>query len=472
MKIQFVGGAYQARSATIDCQECVNYYQENEQPTSKEPTALIGTPGLKLLVELPTSPIRGVYTTSTGRMYAAAGNTIYEITTAYDYTVISTISTVSGAVVFADNGQQVIAVDGQYGYVITLLTNAFVQITDSNFPGSTHVVFIDGRFVGNTPGSGEWRFSESYDGTVWEIDTAQAEGSPDTLLSIQKLNNQIWMFGTQSIEVWYNAGTSPVPYERINSASMTIGTTAKDSPATNGIAIFWLGSNTAGKNVVFMATGYQAQQISTHAIENIISSFVKQDDAIGYCYQQEGHNFYVLNFLTDNRTLVYDMSTGVWHERSNWDRVYGKHLHHRAVCHCTFNNKNIVGDYLNGIIYEYSLDYYTDNGNTIRRERTSPHIHQDMKRILFSSFEVDVERGVSNPSCVDSDAKAMLKWSDDGGMTWSNEYIRSLGKVGKYRESVCWNRLGTSKDRVFRFSVTDPVKSIIVGASISAVAEK
>lgn len=67
--------------------------------------------------------------------------------------------------------------------------------------------------------------------------------------------------------------------------------------------------------------------------------------------------------------------------------------------------------------------------------------------------------------------RIMLQWSDDGGYTWSNEYWVSVGKQGNYRSMVNFHRLGMSRDRVFRVTVTDPVRWVFCGASIEASAE-
>lgn len=63
----------------------------------------------------------------------------------------------------------------------------------------------------------------------------------------------------------------------------------------------------------------------------------------------------------------------------------------------------------------------------------------------------------------------MLRWSDDGGHTWSNEYWRDMGLVGEYGKRVIWRRLGMTtklRDRVYEISGTDPVKIAIMGAEL------
>ena len=66
-------------------------------------------------------------------------------------------------------------------------------------------------------------------------------------------------------------------------------------------------------------------------------------------------------------------------------------------------------------------------------------------------------------------AKVMLRWSDDGGHTWSNEHWASMGAKGEYGTRVIWRRLGMTgklRDRVYEVSGTDPVKIAIMGAEL------
>jgi hypothetical protein len=50
-----------------------------------------------------------------------------------------------------------------------------------------------------------------------------------------------------------------------------------------------------------------------------------------------------------------------------------------------------------------------------------------------------------------SDPQVMLRFSDDGGHTWSNEHWKSMGKIGRYGYRTIWRRLGATmkiRDRV------------------------
>jgi Neuraminidase (sialidase) len=213
-----------------------------------------------------------------------------------------------------------------------------------------------------------------------------------------------------------------------------------------------------------MATNYQPQKISTTAIDYVIGQIDDITDAIGMAYTQEGHNFYMLTFPRGNRSICFDLTTGYWHERAYFDEstsVQGRHL---ANYMSFFDGRTICGDYRNGNTYELDLDTCTDNGGTIVRERTCAHVHSDRKRLYYKEFEIDCERGTGDQDGQGEAPQVFLQTSDDGGYNWSSEKWATFGKVGKYKTRMRWQRLGKSRDRVFRIKASDPVKMIILGA--------
>jgi len=291
-----------------------------------------------------------------------------------------------------------------------------------------------------------------------------AEGLPDAIQTLTSIRNDLWVIGEMSVEIWYNPPGYDInnPFIR-RTTFMNNGTVAKHSIATNGDNLFWLGSSASGFGQIWMTSNYTPTKISTNAIDHMIESLVRIDDAVGWCYTQEGHGFYVISFMSGNKTFVFDLSTNEWHERAEWDgKKFNRYI---PNCQCFFSDMNLVGDYRNSNIYKLDLNKYTDNGNIVRRVRTGPHLHNDRQRVFWKDFEIDIERGVGldgeDPT---ANPQAFLQWSDDGGFTWSNEYWGSWGGRGKYKTRLRWKRLGYSRDRVYRLTVADSVKTVLIGA--------
>ncbi len=327
--------------------------------------------------------------------------------------------------------------------------------------------------VFNEPNSQKVWVTELLDGTsVDPLDFASAEGSPDGLVAINVDHREAWLFGTDSIEVWYDAGLADFPLTRIQGAFNEIGCVAAFSIAKLDNALFWLGTDARGQGIVYRANGYTGVRVSTHAIEYAIAQYGNLADAVAYTYQQEGHAFYVLTFPTGNATWVYDVSTQAWHERAGWNTALGEFTRHRSNCQCNFGGNTIVGDFENGNIYTLDLDVYADNGGIqkwLRSWRALPTGQNNLKRSAHHSLQLDVESGTGLNDGQGSDPEVMLRFSDDGGHTWSNEHWSKMGKIGQYFKRVFWRKLGMTlklRDRVYEVSGTDPVKMVIVGAEL------
>ncbi len=467
----FIGGAYLGRSKAIDSQECINLYPEIEQQSSKNVIALLGTPGLSSFsVVTPGAGTSGrgmFYSPSTGRLIVVTGDTVAEISTTGTVTSRGTLGTSTGPVRYAENANnEVIIVDGTSGWILDLSTNVLTEISDPAFPATpTHVGFISGYFIVNQGDTGNFFWSAQDDGTSWAaLDSANAEGSPDGLKGLIVNRNELWLIGESTMEVWAitAASSSSERFQRIPGTLRNRGSSAANSIMEIHDHNFWLGATQNGYGIVWMSVGYEPQRISTSAIEYQIRSYSTISDAVGFTYQFEGHVFYILTFPTANVTWVYDISTQLWHQWSYNNSGAAERT--RALYQAFFNGNNYVQDHSTGQIYQLDLDTYTDNGAEIRRVRSSPHVHADQKRISYAKFEVDIESGTGLTSGQGNDPQMMLQISNDGGYTWGSELWTDMGAKGKYKTRTEWHRLGRSRDRVFRVTITDPIKVVLINA--------
>lgn len=464
----FVGPSYSPRAKNLDAQQCINLYPEVGGTTSKTVMALLGTPGLALWATLAGGSVRGLLRFSDTLAVAVCGPNVYSLTTNGASTLLGTISNGTSPVSMASNGTIIMLVTGPAGYVVDPVAKTVTQITAEAFTGADCVDFIDGYFVFNQPGSGRFQITGLYSSDIDELDFATAEGSPDNIVSLLVDHRELWLFGSNSTEVYFNSGNADFPFERIAGAYIEQGCAATHSVAKADNSVFWLTADDRGKGMVMRSVGYQPQRVSDHALEYALSQYTTVSDAVAYTYQQEGHSFYVLVLPTANVTWTYDISSGMWHQRAWRNPADGSMNRHRANTHMAFAGENIVGDWEAGKLYRLDLDVFTDNGDPVARVRTCPHLSDpDYRYQIFDSLQLDMQVGVGLPSGQGSDPKAMLQWSTDGGYTWSNELWASMGKLGDRRARVKWRRLGRSRDRVFKVVITDPVRVVIVGASVT-----
>jgi len=472
MKTPILGSSYVARSVNAADNRLVNLFPEIVPEAGKEPAFLNRAPGLKLLNTVGLGPIRGLWAFSSddGVGFVVSGTQLYKINNAYAATLIGSVSG-TGPVSMSDNGTQLFIACNGPSYIYNNTTGGFGQITDPDFPGAVTVCYLDGYFVFNEPNSQRMWITQLLDGTsIDPLDFASTEGSPDGLIAVASNFREVWAFGTNSIEVWYDTGATDFPLQRIQGAFNELGCAAPFSVAKMDNGLFWLGRDRRGQGIVYRANGYTGIRISTHAVEWQIQQYADMSDAIGYTYQQDGHSFYVLVFPTANTTWIYDAATQAWHERAGF--IDGAFTRHRGNCQMAFNNKILIGDFENGNVYAFDLDDFSDNGSIqkwLRSWRALPTGQNNLKRTAQHSLQLDCETGVGLNDGQGSNPEAMLRWSDDGGHTWSNEHWASMGKIGQYYKRVIWRRLGMTlklRDRVYEISGTDPVKIAIMGAEL------
>lgn len=470
-KIPFVGPAYQARSLNADAQRSVNCYVEMDGASPRAPVALYGTPGTVLKVTLPKSPVRAGIKEGAFSWWVA-GNTVYRVDAAYAVTVVGAIGTSSGEVGLASNGQQVLIVDGVGGWLLDVGDSTLTAITSEGFPvGVKRATYQDGYFVvaGQAGSQSFWINQTPYDGATWDaLDFASAEGSPDNTIGLISDHRELWLFGQNSAEIWLNTGSSDFPFQRSGNAFIEHGCAAAGTIAKADNTVFWLGADDKGAGIVWRAQGYQPVRISTHAIETVLSG-AELSDAFAFTYQQEGHIFYVLTLPTANQTWVYDAATQQWHERVWRNPALGTLSRWRANCSVYANGEHLVGDYESGNIYALDLDAYTDNGDPILRLRSTAATESLQVRMFYSMLQVDMETGVGKATGQGANPLLMLRYSSDGGHTWSNEKTATIGKIGEYSARAKFNRLGSGRNRVWEISLTDPVKFAVFGAVVDGI---
>jgi hypothetical protein len=377
-----------------------------------------------------------------------------------------------------------------------------IPTNDGAFSGATTVDIVDNYFVYSRPSSQQFGASDALSPVSQALSFASKDGAPDNLIALIVDHREVYLLGEASSEVWVDVGAFPFPFQRIPGTSTQHGIVAEDSVSRLGDSFAYVSRNLRGQGQVMQMQGYKPTRISTHAVEN---SLVNQTitDAIAWTYQLEGHEVYVVTFPTINLTWAYDIATGMWHKWLYSDTT-GAYSRHRGNCCAEFQGMVLVGDYANGKIYELDKSNYTDDGNYVRRLRRAPHLVTDFQRQYFEEFQIQFQPGVGttglsvpfykyigSPYVIYSTAtltipaaenyvlgtvqqqtttepQAMLRWSDDGGSTWSNEHWTTIGALGKYQNRAIWRRLGTARDRVFEVVVTDPVKAVIVSANLKA----
>ena len=378
--------------------------------------------------------------------------------------------------------------------------------TDGAFTGGGIVDVNDNYFIYTRPDTQQFAVSDILSPITQGLSFASKFSSPDNLVSLIANNGQLFLLGEKSSEVWNDQGTFPVAYQRVPGTSTQQGIIAPFSVSRVGNSFAYVSQNIRGVNQIVLINGYIPQRISTHAVENsLLDQYTA--DAVAYTYQLEGHEVYVVTFPTIDITWAYDFTTQLWHKWL-WTDIDNNYHRHRSNCAAVFQGYVVVGDWENGNLYQLDQSNYTDNNQTIRRLRRAPHLTTDLQRQYFDELQIQFQPGVGiqgfsrdrntylgDPYTIGAtealtigyqdifvignagqiqirdvlyNPKAMLRWSNDGGSTWSKEYWQDIGQQGKYRHRAIWRRLGMARDRIFEVVVSDPVKAVIVSANLKA----
>lgn len=353
----------------------------------------------------------------------------------------------------------------------TTITAAQVltTVTDGPFNGANTVDNTDNFIIYNSPNSNQWGCTNVASIVSSGLNFATTLTAPGNLVGVIVNKREVFLLSEYTSEVWVDVGAYPFPFQIVPGSSIQHGCAARGSIARLGESFAFLAQDTRGVATVVMMNGYNAQRISTHAIEYAIQNYPIVSDAIAFTYQEDGHEFYVLTFPTADVTWAFDLATGLWAKRAWTDNQNVDHRI-RANCMMNFGGKVIVGDWQNGNIYLMDKSTFTDNGQKVIRRRRCPHLTTDLKRMFHSDLQIQFQPGVGLQSGQGVNPQAMLRWSDDGGSTWSNEHWTTIGLVGQYKNRAIWRRLGYARDRIYEVVMSDPVKAVVISANLNALA--
>jgi hypothetical protein len=485
LPIPLAGNHGIARSTIESNQITLNLYAEVTKD-GKVPVPLYRCPGLKTSVDLGGLQ-RSNGALFDGKIFFVVGSKLKSIDSNEAITEVGTINSTSGRVSIIEGQTYLMLVDGQNGYAYDGTTLS--AITDVDFPAEqtpplevNHVTYKDGFFCVVAKDTGDYYVSAAEDPTSWEgLDFENAEGRPDLLKTIHASDDFLYLFGEYSTEAHYNAGDPVFPFRRAQGGVSSWGVHAEWSLAEGDNAVFYLGQIREGGIAVCKTMGARVEVISTPEIADEINKLGTTSDAFGFCYMQRSHHFYVLTFPQSKKTFTFDITTGLWATRGTKD--LGRW---RPNGHGYFNNKHYVGDILGGQFYTLDLETYTDGDDWLECKRITAPIHKDYRPMTFHELILDLEGGVGgsdlNPEpdfvewtedevmewtlddymewqtqerSVDNNPAIMMRYSDDGGKTWSSELVAQIGNIGNYKYKAVWYQLGESYERIFEFRTTD-----------------
>lgn len=448
--------SYRLRSKKAAQTRLLNCFASIPPPEGRAPVLIQGIAGIAPFSTISQSPQRAGIQFN-GALYSLAGSTLYRVDSAGVYTALGIIPG-TGQVDIAKNASQIAILVEPNLWVYDGVTLS--QVTDIDFAlrGAKRMAVMDnyGAFI--EPNSGRWFICDLSDFTVYDsLDFATAEGNPDNLLSIESNNRQFVLLGEESIELWDNTGASGFPFERNPNGYVECGCGAPYATVSIDNTVYWIDQDRLARRL----EGNIARRFSTEGVEQRWQDYSTIADAKAFAYVFDGHTFVVFTFPTAGASWCYDINTQEWHERQS----YG-YNHWRASWVVKCYDRTFVGDTQSGNIGAMSAETYSEWGQPLVREGTSGAITDRGRWVQHDRLELDLDVGNFPLSGQGSAPEIMLDVSDDGGVTFRARSNRSLGATGRYRTRVQWNRGGRSRERVYRFRVSDPIPFVVTSSRL------
>lgn len=361
-------------------------------------------------------------------------------------------------------------------------TQLYLTTSPGIFPGVAYSLFgeplsavsgayLDGAFfVQRPPTMGkpnygrQVNFSALFDGATWSgLDFISKEAYPDNLRGIYSDAEQLYLLGAETGEVWAsnpNAGPDDNPYQRIPSAMYRYGLFSTWGGASLDGKFYFVGGDDRGQISVYALNGFTPVRISTHAEEAAwnVAGFAP-GAAVVYAYLEEGSSHLVVNF--GSQTWSYTPESGAWIKRargSDGSSPYDTNLHTflpewgangRHVTACSTGTAKV---------YESSINFYDDAGADIFWQRALPYVYSGGKRQFFGRLDLELETGATTGAT----PIITYDYSDDRGHTFINPRTADAGASGDFSRRAWWNRNGSSRGRILRFSGVGQSKVALV----------
>ena len=474
-RIPFPLESYEHPSLPLVSKRLINVMAEKQPADARTTDALVSTPGLIPYHAAGSGPILAMNDDVPGAIYIVSGTEAFRMSFDPDgnptFEGIGNVGTPDAGtspwnsfVTIAAGPTAVVICSAPRSYTCGHLPGELLnQITDPDYPGASSVCYVDGYFAFSALGdTAQWFISRLLDPSSFDaLDFVFSDALPNVIRRVITHRGQVWTCGESGFEIWYDAGSSGLettpgtsffPFRRAAGGVISIGTGSPMSICRADNSVWWVGLD----GIVYRSNGYNPQRVSTHAIEAIIGPSTVSLWAVTHAYR--GHWFYCLTTL-DQRTLVYDVATSAWHERST--STDGNAPWATTVAATDNNSLHLFGDRVTGMLYTLAMGA-NDANVTVIRQATLPPLWARTLRAFCARVEIEMESGGAN-----SPGDVLLQWSDDGSRTWNAGRVMSAGAPSELRKRVFTTRLGSFRQRTFRLVTHGLTRWYAVDADIA-----
>lgn len=342
-------------------------------------------------------------------------------------------------------------------------STAVIPFADVDIGSPNSVGFMDGYFI-FTYGDGTIQASGLNDVTISTLDKTKAQSKPGGLLRGLPFNGQYYVFGPAFGEVYTNtAQPTGFPFTRSYVLQRGIIGPYAAAGQEDGAepALIWV----ADDNSVRQANGTpNPLKISPPDLERLIAAVADKTTLEASVYVSQGHPKWVIKCPTF--CWEFDLGSQKWNERRSHQSPTW-----RAVSGISAFNKWITGDTVGNRLTYINETAYDEVGNPLPWQLESGPVMKFPNRTRVARADFNFVVGVGSaigPDPTGTDPSVGISWSDNGGITWSKEYVRKLGRQATpQRVTILRTGMTTAVGRRWRLTVSDPVYVAFMGGTQS-----
>lgn len=311
-------------------------------------------------------------------------------------------------------------------FTTSSVTNSY---PDPDLPSCNSVDFLDGYLVFTT-GDGRAFATDLNATSVNSLSFGKAEAKPDGLVRVVAWGGRLLFFGNESTEVWTDAGTIPFPFARNNVIPRGLAGPYCVSGYEDGFSRgpIFVGDD----NCVYALQGYTPTKVSTPDIDGLIEQIIDKTTLEATSFMARGHAFWQLSCPA--WSWVLDISTSQWFEADSYEVTRSR----RSGTISAFDMW-LTGDTQTGNLQQILTSANDEIGNPLRLRVESGPVKSFAAGTVVGRADFYFVTGVGIATGHDPDQTnptVEISWSDDGGVTWSNPILRTLGRQSETRQLI------------------------------------
>lgn len=465
MEIEINGGFNPGRFKSISEKSAINLFEfEN---------AMLPTAGFSRILDSlgGSGEGRGIfYSDSVGKCIVVITNLVFAITDIH-FNLLGTLQTLTGRVYFAENGLTNVP-DSSIGLLggevaISDGTNIYIYSLDGTFsiakddsgdslpfkPGT--LAYQNAFFFSNDLSSDRVYASQINNASIWPV--LNFTTISEQTVSLLAFKNKLYVFGTDKTSVFYDNEREFFPYSQDVNKAWEYGNFSQSSLASSLGVMAWLGNSRDSNPTIVASNGGTPIQISTPGIDSEIDLLDNQQDCDAFMYQEDGHNFYQINFNSDKFSLLYDFTNKKWSKLTDSN---GEDSHPLLATAYYKAENQLLGILKNtGKIVQVSLKIFTHDGDIVPRTIITKNYTQNERNFSINEVDLQIEQGENETT-----SKICFSISKDRGRTYPINKVIELGPIGQRLNLLRFRRLGAARWWTFKWDFFSQDRFVVLSA--------